>query len=329
MQFETILPFLRPIEHLILDPDISEIMVNADSRIFIEKHGQLLPVPGITISEQALCAAVKNIARRLGDDISEAKPILDSRLPDGSRVAAVLPPCSIDGITLTIRKFNTKHFTIADLTKNGTLSAKTAEFLRERVSNQQNILISGGTGTGKTTLLNILADFIPDEERILLIEDTAELNIRKSNLVRFETRREQAGIPAVTVRDLLKAALRHRPDRIIVGEVRGGEAFDLLQALNTGHSGSLCTLHANSARQAIARFSDCVLQSGIELPHRAIMANIGNSVDLLIHIARIRGRRSIAEILTVEGFDSANEECRFRQIEVQTYCPVTSNRDRQ
>ena len=316
MQFETILPFLRPIEHLILDPDISEIMVNADSRIFIEKHGQLLPVPGITISEQALCAAVKNIARRLGDDISEAKPILDSRLPDGSRVAAVLPPCSIDGITLTIRKFNTKHFTIADLIENGTLSTKTAEFLRERVSNRQNILISGGTGTGKTTLLNILADFIPDEERILLIEDTAELNIRKTNLVRFETRREQAGIPAITVRDLLKAALRHRPDRIIVGEVRGGEAFDLLQALNTGHSGSLCTLHANSARQAIARFSDCVLQSGIELPHRAILANIGNSVDLLIHIARIRGRRSVAEILDVQGFDSTNEECRL--------CPVNS-----
>jgi pilus assembly protein CpaF len=311
MRFETILPFLRPIEHLILDPDISEIMVNADSRIFIEKHGQLLPVPGITISEQALCAAVKNIARRLGDDISEAKPILDSRLPDGSRVAAVLPPCSIDGITLTIRKFNTKHFTIADLIENSTLSAKTAEFLREKVCSRQNILISGGTGTGKTTLLNILADFIPDEERILLIEDTAELNIRKSNLVRFETRREQVGTPAVTVRDLLKAALRHRPDRIIVGEVRGGEAFDLLQALNTGHSGSLCTLHANSARQAVARFSDCVLQSGIELPHRAIMANIGNSVDLLIHIARIRGRRSVAEIMTVKGFDSVEEECRL------------------
>src|SRR5437868_11045639 len=314
MQFETILPFLRPIEHLILDPNISEIMVNADSRIFIEKHGQLLPVPGITISEQALCAAVKNIARRLGDDISEAKPILDSRLPDGSRVAAVLPPCSIDGITLTIRKFNTKHFTIADLIENGTLSDHAADFLRQKVSNRQNILISGGTGTGKTTLLNILADFIPDDERILLIEDTAELNIRKSNLVRFETRREQTGLPAVTIRDLLKAALRHRPDRIIVGEVRGGEAFDLLQALNTGHSGSLCTLDANSACRAIVRFSDCVLQSGIELPHRAIMANIGNSVDLLIHIARIRGRRCISEVIAVQGFDSTSEEYRL--------CPV-------
>src|SRR5437868_443389 len=200
---------------------------------------------------------------------------------------------------------------MADLVDNRTLSAQIAESLREKIVGRQNILISGGTGTGKTTLLNVLADFIPEEERILLIEETAELNIRKSNLVRFETRREQAGIPAVTVRDLLKAALRHRPDRIIVGEVRGGEAFDLLQALNTGHSGSLCTLHANSARQAIARFSDCVLQSGIELPHRAIMANIGNSVDLLIHIARIRGHRSISEVVAVQGFDSAAEECRL------------------
>jgi pilus assembly protein CpaF len=314
MQFETILPFLRPIEHLILDPDISEIMVNAGSRIFVEKQGQLTQVTGITISEQALNAAVRNIARRLGDDISEEKPILDSRLPDGSRVAAVLPPCSIDGITLTIRKFNTRHFTMADLIENRTLSADTAEFLREKVSNRQNILISGGTGSGKTTLLNILADSIPDDERILLIEDTAELNIRKTNLVRFETRREQTGIPAVTVRDLLKASLRHRPDRIIVGEVRGGEAFDLLQALNTGHSGSLCTLHANSAHQAIARFADCVLQSGIDLPHRAIMANIGNSVDLIAHITRIRGRRSVSELVAVEGFNNEGNECRLTQV---------------
>src|SRR5215831_6692765 len=316
MQFETILPFLRPIEHLILDPDISEIMVNSGSRIFVEKNGELAPVPGITISEQALCAAVKNIARRLGDDISEAKPILDSRLPDGSRVAAVLPPCSIDGITLTIRKFNTRHFTIADLIQNGTLNTNTAKFLQERVGSRQNILISGGTGTGKTTLLNILADFIPDEERILLIEDTAELNVRKNNLVRFETRREQTGIPAVTIRDLLKAALRHRPDRIIVGEVRGGEAFDLLQALNTGHSGSLCTLHANSARQAIARFADCVLQSGVDLPHKAIVANIANSVELLIHIDRVRGQRKITELLEISGFDDARTQCRLTAIDI-------------
>src|SRR5882724_7665506 len=311
MQFETILPFLRPIEHLILDPDISEIMVNAGSRIFIERNGELEAIDGIVLSGQALYAAVKNIARRLGDDISEEKPILDSRLPDGSRVAAVLPPCSIDGITLTIRKFNTRHFTMDDLIENGTLSAETAALLREKVGNRQNILISGGTGSGKTTLLNILADSIPDDERILLIEDTAELNIRKSNLVRFETRREQGGVPAVTVRDLLRAALRHRPDRIIVGEVRGGEAFDLLQALNSGHAGSLCTLHANSARQAVTRFADCVLQSGIELPHRAIMANIGSAVDLLVHIGRVKGQRAISEIVALESFDNDKREYRL------------------
>ena len=203
---------------------------------------------------------------------------------------------------------------MADLIENGTLDANTADFLREKVANRQNILISGGTGTGKTTLLNILADFIPDEERILLIEDTAELNIRKSNLVRFETRREQAGIPAITIRDLLKAALRHRPDRIIVGEVRGGEAFDLLQALNTGHSGSLCTLHANSARQAIARFADCVLQSGVDLPHRAVRGNIANAVDLLLHIARVRGTRMLVEVLEIVSYDRECDEYKFNAV---------------
>jgi len=314
MDFETILPFLRPIEHLILDPDISEIMVNAGSKIFVEKNGELTAITGVSIPEQALFAAVKNIARRLGDDISEAKPILDSRLPDGSRVAAVLPPCSLDGITLTIRKFNTRHFTMNDLITSGTLDTATAKFLREKVQTRHNILISGGTGTGKTTLLNILADCIPEEERILLIEDTAELYIRKSNLVRFETRREQPGLPSVTVRDLLKASLRHRPDRIIVGEIRGGEAFDLLQALNTGHSGSLCTLHANSARQAIARFADCVLQSGVDLPHRAIIANIANSVDILVHLDRTRGRRTISELLEIRGLESAGNECLFAEV---------------
>src|SRR5205085_1252415 len=297
MQFETILPFLRPIEHLILDPEISEIMVNADSRIFIEKHGQLLPVPGITISEQALCAAVKNIARRLGDDISDAKPILDSRLPDGSRIAAVLPPCSIHGITLTIRKFNTRSFTIDDLIRIGTITTPMADLLKIAIQDRKNILISGGTGTGKTTLLNILADFIPDEDRLVLIEDTAEIHIRKPNLVRFEARRQQGPkIPAITIRDLLKASLRHRPERTILGEIRGEEAFDLLQALNTGHSGSLSTIHANSARQALSRLASCVLQSGIELPYKAIKANIADSIHLLVHIERKHAQRRVNEV---------------------------------
>ena len=192
MSFDLILPFLRPIEHLIRDDEVSEIMVNSSSQVFTERQGRIDHVPGIELNEKSLHVALRNIARLLGDDISESKPILDARLPDGSRVAAVIPPCSVGGITLTIRKFATKHFTIDDLIALGSLDRELAKVLQTKVESRQNILISGGTGTGKTTLLNILADFIPDEERIVLIEDTAEIRIRKSNLVRFEARREQS-----------------------------------------------------------------------------------------------------------------------------------------
>ena len=229
--FELILPFLRPIQHLILDPDISEIMVNGPERIFIEKAGYLHAVPGVRLTPESLIVAVKNIARRLGDDISEAKPILDSRLPDGSRVAAVIPPCSIQGVALTIRKFNSHKFKMNDLIEVGTLTPELAAQLEEYVVQRKNILICGGTSSGKTTLANLLTEFIPDHERIVLIEDTAEIQIQKENVLRFEARREQNGLPAVTIRDLLKATLRHRPDRIIVGEIRGGEAFDLASTL--------------------------------------------------------------------------------------------------
>src|SRR6266436_9717029 len=232
--FETILPFLRPIEHLIRDDSVSEIMVNGSSRVFIERAGVLEHVPDLALNEKSLMVAVKNIARRLGDDISEAKPILDSRLPDGSRVAVVIPPCSIHGVALTIRKFNSHKFKMKDLIDLGTVTAELAGQLEEYVVQRKNILICGGTGSGKTTLANILTEFIPNHERIVLIEDTAEVQIHKENVLRFEARREQNGLPAVTIRDLQKTTLRHRPDRIIVGEIRGGEAFDLLQLLNTG-----------------------------------------------------------------------------------------------
>jgi pilus assembly protein CpaF len=181
------------------------------------------------------------------------------------------------------------------------------------------------TGAGKTTLLGILADFVPDTDRVLLIEDTAELNIRKDNLVRFEARREQSGIPSVTIRDLLKASLRHRPDRIIVGEIRGGEAFDLLQAPNTGHAGSISTLHANSARQALSRFADCVLQSGIEMPHRAIRSNIANSVDLILHIARVRGRRVVTEALKITSYDGDHDEYQYESHLSEPFMPSRPN----
>ncbi|HEV3482604.1 MAG TPA: ATPase, T2SS/T4P/T4SS family, partial [Candidatus Acidoferrales bacterium] len=268
-----------------------------------EKGGFLQQVKGVSLGEKSLMVAVKNIARRLGDDISESKPILDSRLPDGSRVAAVIPPCSLSGVTLTIRKFNTRHFEMQDLINAGTLDRPLANRLEDYVLARKNILISGGTGTGKTTLLNILGKFIPEDERILLIEDTAEIQMAQPNLVRFEARQAQTGVPAVAIRDLLKAALRHRPDRIILGEIRGGEAFDLLQLLNTGHSGTLSTIHANSARQGLARFTSCVLQSGVDLPYRAIKTNIGDSLNVVIQIERRPGRRFISEVLEINGYE--------------------------
>jgi pilus assembly protein CpaF len=306
--FRLILPYLRPIERLILDPEISEIMINSPNDVFIEKQGVLERIPDVTISADQLRVAVQNIARSLGDDISEEKPILDSRLPDGSRIAAVLPPCSIQGITLTIRKFNARSFTIHDLIRIGTISNEMAAYLQASILDRKNILISGGTGTGKTTLLNILADFIPDDDRLLVIEDTAEIHIRKPNLVRFEARRQQGPkIPAVTIRDLLKASLRHRPERTILGEIRGEEAFDLLQALNTGHSGSLSTIHANSARQALSRLASCVLQSGIELPYKAIKASIADSIHLLVHIERKHAQRRVNEILAIQSYSPTDD----------------------
>ena len=312
--FELILPFLRPIEYLILDPEISEIMVNGPGHVFVESAGRMRAVPGIALTGKSLEVAVRNIARRLGDDISEEKPILDSRLPDGSRVAAVIPPCSLQGVTLTIRKFNAKHFQIEDLIRIGTITQELVDVLKKEVVGRQNVLISGGTGTGKTTLLSSLANFIPNEERILVIEDTAEIQIQSPNLVRFEARREQDGLPAVTIRDLLKASLRHRPDRILLGEIRGAEAFDLLQLLNTGHSGTISTVHANSAQQALSRFTSCVLQSNVELPYRAIKSNIADSLNLLIHIERRPGYRRVSGVLKLAAYDLENDRYAFERI---------------
>ena len=321
--FEAILPFLRPLEPFILDDSVSEIMVNGSHHVFIERAGILEEVPGITLSEQSLMVAVKNIARRLGSDISEEKPILDSRLPDGSRVAAVIPPCSLGGVTLTIRKFTARRYDIEDLIRTGTLDDNVARHLENCVRSRKNILISGGTGSGKTTLLNILGKFVGGDERIVLIEDTAEIQLCQTNLVRFEARQAENGRPAVSIRDLLKASLRHRPDRIILGEIRGGEAFDLLQLLNTGHSGTLSTIHANSAKQGLTRFTSCVLQSGIEIPFRSIKSNIAESVNVIVQLERRPGRRFISGVLEVNSYSQNDDlfHCRViyeRERENQT-----------
>lgn len=314
MNWETIIPFLRPIEAFIRDPGISDILVNGPAGVFIEKHGAMQSVPGVVISERSLQVAVRNIARALGDEINEEKPLLDARLPDGSRVAAVFPPCAVGGTVLAIRKFHSQLYTAQELLRIGSLAPEALAALQAAVEGRKNILISGGTGTGKTTLLNALAAFIPDSERVIIIEDTSEIQISKPNLVRLEARREQSGLPAVTIRDLLRTTLRLRPDRILLGEVRGGEAFDLLQALNTGHAGTLATLHANSAGQALARFTTCVLQSGVELPYRAIRSNIAEALDLLAHIERREGQRYLGQMLAIKGYDAALDRYELESI---------------
>jgi pilus assembly protein CpaF len=307
MSFDVILPFLRPIAHLIQDANVSEIMVNGSRRVFVERQGLVEEITDVRLDERNLRVAVKNIARALGDDVSEEKPILDSRLPDGSRVAAVFPPCSLGGTTLTIRKFQTRFFTAEELVRIGTMTEPVLATVRAAIERNENLLISGGTSTGKTTLLNALAAFLPADDRVVLIEDTAELQIERSNLVRFEARREQSNWPAVTIRELLRATLRHRPDRIIVGEVRGGEAYDLLQALNTGHSGSLSTIHANSGEQALTRFASCVVQSGVELPYQAVRYQIADAIHLVLHLDRRRGARVTREVLRVGRYNAQHD----------------------
>ncbi|MGI9070445.1 MAG: CpaF family protein [Bryobacteraceae bacterium] len=307
MLFETILPFLKPIAEFIVDPSVSEVMVNGDGSVFIQRTGRLFPVDA-RIEQKYLSTAVKRMARSLGEDISEARPLLDARLSDGSRVAAAFPPCSLGGVTLTVRKFRPHWFTLHELAEDGALPLSVADQLAQAVGQRQTILVSGGTDTGKTTYAKALLDFIPHSERLGVIEDTMELKVDHPNVFRFEVRKEQrdpAGnvtMPAVTIRDLVKATLRHRPDRLIIGEVRGGEAFDLLDALNTGHAGSISTLHSNSADQALSRLASLALRAGVDIPYRAIQAEIGDLINLVVHIKRVEGIRLVAEILAVEGF---------------------------
>ena len=312
---DRILPFLKPIEDLLVDPAVTEVMVNEGGRrVFVEREGIIEGVTGRTLEARNLTVAIKNIARACGDEISDMQPLLDARLEDGSRVAAMFPPCAVGGPVLTIRKF-TRRYSLSDLISVGAVSDETADHLISAVSDQQNILISGGTGTGKTTLLNALAAHIPDDDRIVVIEETAEIHLPKPNVLRLEARRAQAPLgqeaplPPVTIADLLRAALRHRPDRILVGEVRGAEAFDLLQALNTGHLGSMSTIHANSAEQALTRLAHCVLTANVGLPHRSIREAIALAIHLVVHIGRVAGRRRVTGVTAIRGYNG--EEDRF------------------
>lgn len=316
---EQIIPYLRPLATLLLDATVTDVLVNdGGRRVFAERKGRLEPV-AITLDSTYLRAALEVIAHMCAKDIDQARPMLDARLDDGSRIAATVPPCASDGDTLTIRKF-TRRYTLDELVGVGTLSNDTSEHLRTAVRQQRNLLISGGTGTGKTTLLNAVAQTIPLGDRVIVIEDTSEIFIPSTHhVVRFEAQPElpavpgEAAVPAFTIGALLRHTLRNRPDRIIVGEVRDGAGWDLLQALNTGHQGSMTTIHANSATLALTRLRDCVLQSGINLHSSIILESIGQAIHVVVHLERDRetGQRAVTEVLAVTGYDGPPMD-RFR-----------------
>jgi pilus assembly protein CpaF len=294
-----------PIEQYLADPSVTEVMVNALTPIYVERAGKLHRTDSRFVSDDHLRRVIERIVSEVGRRIDESSPMVDARLADGSRVNAIIPPLALDGPALTIRKFAQNAYDVHDLVELATLTPELADFLARCVEGRLNILVSGGTGTGKTTLLNVLSSMIGDDERIVTIEDAAELQLKQSHFVRLESRPPNIeGRGEVTARDLVRNALRMRPDRIIVGEVRGGEALDMLQAMNTGHDGSLSTLHANAPRDALARLETMVLMAGIELPLRAIREQAASAVDLLVHLSRLRdGTRRVTRVCEVNGME--------------------------
>src|SRR6187401_2906881 len=296
---------LGPLEALLADPEVSDILVNRHNQIYVEKFGLLEPVDAVFKDDRHLMRIIERIVSTVGRRIDESSPMVDARLQDGSRVNAIIPPLALDGPVPSIRRFRTDRLGAQDLVERLSLTQPMLDFLRAAVSCRFNILVSGGTGAGKTTLLNILSSFIGDRERIVTIEDAAELMLRQRHVVRLETRPANIeGKGAVRQRDLVVNALRMRPDRIVVGEVRGQEALDMLQAMNTGHDGSLTTVHANSARDALYRLDMLVLMAGVELPVKAIREQIAGGFDLLVHIARlVDGSRKVTQITEITGME--------------------------
>jgi pilus assembly protein CpaF len=294
-----------PIGPYLRDPTVSEVMVNGPHSIYIECKGKLVEAEAHFQDDAHVMRSVENIVTPLGRKVDRTQPLVDARLPDGSRVNVIIPPCALNGVTITIRKFPSKRITMDDLIAFGSLTPQMAEFLQACVKARLNIVVSGGTGSGKTTLLNVISSFIPEDERICTVEDAAELQLHQRHVVRLETAPPLPdGTGGVTIRDLVRNALRMRPERIVVGEVRGGEALDMLQAMNTGHDGSLTTVHANSPRDAIGRLEVLVLMAGFDLPIRVVRSQIASAVNLIVQQERLRdGSRKVTRVTEVQGIE--------------------------
>ena len=295
-----------PLEPLLRDGEVTEIMVNGPDSIYVERAGRIYPVDATFTSDAHLRRTIDKIVGRVGRRVDESSPLVDARLADGSRVNAVIPPIALDGSLLTIRKFSADPFTDKDLIAFGTMTPQVRDFLEACVRGRRNIVISGGTGSGKTTLLNVISSFIPEDERIITIEDAAELQLRQDHVLRLESRPANIeGRGSIPIRELVKNALRMRPDRIVVGEVRDGAALDMLQAMNTGHDGSITTVHANTPRDSLSRLETMVLMAGVDLPVRAIRDQVSSAVNLIVQQARLKdGSRRIVAITEVEGMES-------------------------
>jgi pilus assembly protein CpaF len=298
---QTVRSFLAPIINYIDDDEISEIMINSYQEIWIEKKGRIFKTDAVFKSEQELMSAVNNISQFVKRRINQEKPHMDARLPDGSRIHAILPPCSRKGVCMAIRKFSKDNLTIEKLLSFGSVSEAAVKFLNGCVHGKTNLLVSGGTGSGKTSLLNVVSEFIPSHERIIVIEDSAELQLQQDHLLLLETKMaDHHGKGEVSIRDLLRSTLRLRPDRIIIGEIRSGEAIDLLQAMNTGHGGSMGTIHANSPHDTLLRLETLSLFSGIELPIKAIRAQISSAIHIIVQTSRFHdGSRKVTHISEV------------------------------
>ena len=293
--------FLAPVREYLEDDSVSEILINGPQQIYIERRGKLEEVPAKFVSEPALKAAAANIAKSVGRMLDEMHPRLDARLPDGSRVHAVIPPLSRVGTVIAIRKFKKDTLTIDKMQEYGSLDDRIRKLIRALVLLHKNVIVSGSTSSGKTSVLNALSSFIPEGERVLVIEDATELQLQQRHIVPFETRKaDKNGQGEVTIRDLIHSALRLRPDRIVIGEIRGGEALDLLQALNTGHAGSMSTIHANSPIDCLSRIETCALLSGIDIPLVALRAQVASAIDAVVHTARLSdGSRKIVSVAEV------------------------------